>query len=183
MTEEVQNTETQAVDQLRILKDRADLMGISYPKNAGVDKMRELIKAAQEPEEVIPEDGDPKQSIRQQVYNEAMRLVRVRISNMNPAKADLPGELFTVTNKYLGTVTRFVPYTEHDAWHVEKCIYDLLEEKKFNQVKAIKTANGEILPQSKWVREFSLERLPDLTLEELKILANQQAAADGMATN
>lgn len=122
--------------------------------------------------------------IRAKQRKEQMRLVRVRIANMNPSKSDLGGEIFTVRTKYLGIVKKFVPYGEatDDGYHIPYIIYEQLKSRKFLQTKIKKSKNSaQRIPQTRWVPEFSLEVLPDLTPEELKKLANQQAAAAGMA--
>ena len=47
-----------------------------------------------------------KMKIRQVMQKEQMRLIRLRITNLDPKKKDLPGEIFTVANKYIGTIRR-----------------------------------------------------------------------------
>jgi hypothetical protein len=178
------------VDQLALLKTKADTLGVTYSGNIGIDALREKINAKMNGE---PEKKDVTSAstevarektameIRQELFLDATRLVRVRITNMNPAKADLPGEIFTVSNRYVGEIKRYIPYGEQvDGWHVEKMLLDMLKEKKFQQIRTKKGLNGQILPDTKWVREFAIEELPALTPEELKVLANKQAAAAGM---
>ena len=100
---------------------------------------------------------------------------------MNPSKADLPGEIFTVSNNVVGSIKRYIPYGEQvDGWHVENMLLDMLKEKQFQQLRTKKGVNGHILPETKGVREYAIEELPPLTPEELKVLANKQAAAAGM---
>lgn len=178
------------VDQLALLKTKADTLGVTYSPNIGIDALREKINAKMngEPEKKevtsasteVAREKTPME-IRQELFLDATRLVRVRITNMNPAKADLPGEIFTVSNRYVGEIKRYIPYGEQvDGWHVENMLLDMLKEKQFQQIRTKKGANGQILPDTKWVREFAIEELPALTPEELKVLANKQAAAAGM---
>ena len=177
------------VDQLALLKTKADTLGVSYSPNIGIDALREKINAKMngEPEKkevvaAVAEGEKTPMQIRQELFLDATRLVRVRITNMNPAKADLPGEIFTVSNRFVGQIKRYIPYGEQvDGWHVEKMILDMLKEKQFQQLRTKKGANGQILPETKWVREFAIEELDPLTPEELKVLANKQAAAAGMS--
>lgn len=176
------------VDQLALLKTKADTLGVTYSGNIGIDALREKINAKmngepEKKEEVKASDAREKtpMEIRQELFLDATRLVRVRITNMNPAKADLPGEIFTVSNRFVGEIKRYIPYGEQvDGWHVENMLLDMLKEKQFQQIRTKKGANGQILPDTKWVREFAIEELPALTPEELKVLANKQAAAAGM---
>lgn len=178
------------IDQLALLKTKADTLGVTYSPNIGIDALREKINAKMngEPEKKEATSASTEgtrektaMEIRQELFNDATRLIRVRITNMNPAKADLPGEIFTVSNRFVGEIKRYIPYGEQvDGWHVEKMLLDMLKEKQFQQIRTKKGANGQILPDTKWVREFAIEELPALTPEELKVLANKQAAAAGM---
>ena len=183
-----ENTAT-VVDQLAMLKTKADTLGVTYSPNIGIDALREKIKAKMEGEPEKKEEPKvseglrekTKMELRQEAFLEATRLVRCRITCMNPSKADLPGEIFTVSNNYVGVIKRYIPYGEQvDGWHVENMLLDMLKEKQFQQLRTKKGANGQILPETKWVREFAIEELPPLTMDELKVLANKQAAASGM---
>jgi len=98
---------------------------------------------------------------------------------MDPKKRDLPGEIVTVGNEYLGMVSKFIPFGEAtDAgYHVPHILYTFLKNRKFLNVKTTKRANGQIKIEQSWANEFALEILPPLTQEELNKLANAQAAA------
>ena len=177
------------VDQLAMLKTKADTLGVTYSPNIGVDALREKINAkmngeSEKKEEVKASEAPrekTKMELRQEAFLEATRLVRCRITCMNPSKADLPGEIFTVSNNVVGAIKRYIPYSEQvDGWHVENMLLDMLKEKQFQQLRTKKGPNNQILPETKWVREYAIEELPPLTPEELKVLANKQAAAAGM---
>ena len=178
-------------DPLDQLKAKAETLGIVATVEDTVDTLRAKIKAAQEPKEVpiVPDSpalvkAKAEQVLRQKIYEESMYLIRCRITNMNPNKADLPGEIFTVSNRYVGTVRRYVPYSEtENGWHLPKILFDMLKEKQFPQIKTKKGLNGQLMPETKMVNEFALEILEPLTAEELKVLANRQAAAAGLATD
>lgn len=120
-------------------------------------------------------------AIRAHQRKECLKLVRVRITNLNPAKKDMPGEILTVGNKYIGTVKRYVPFGEltDDGWHVEKCLLDMMRERKFLQIRHIRDRRtGTNRTETRYVREFAIEELEPLTQEELDRLARTQAAAD-----
>src|SRR6185312_8999598 len=102
-----------------------------------------------------------KQTLRQRIMAESMKLIRVRITNFDPKKQGLPGELFTVANEYLGTVKRFVPYGEatENGWHLPYCIYELLKEKQYLDIQIRKNRLGREEVHTRWVKEFGLEVL------------------------
>jgi hypothetical protein len=119
-------------------------------------------------------------TLRQRLYNEQMKLVRLQITNLDPKKADLHGELLAVGNKFIGTVKMFVPYGEvtDDGWHVPYIIYKELERRKFLSIRTTKDRRtGQVKVSKSWAKEFSLTILPPLSEGELKRLATAQAAA------
>lgn len=195
------------VDELAMLKQRAKLMGIAFSNNIGVAKLKALIEAKQNDEaaptsEGVPsdEDGDdtpvnplelgepvkPKLTLRQQLLLDAMKLVRLRITNLDPKKKDLPGEIITVANEYIGTVKKYVPFGEvtEDGYHVPYVIYEILKNRKFLNIRTItnKQNPAQVRVDQKWVPEFALEVLPSLTPEELAKLATAQLAAGGVTS-
>lgn len=185
-------------DELSLLKDRAKLMGIKFSNNIRIDSLREKIAAKQagedEPADEPTNKVNPlaavgaaqeapagkKMTLREYMVKEQMKLVRVRIQNLDPKKKDLPGEVLCVANEYLGTIKKYIPYGEasDDGYHVPFCIFTELESRRFQNVRTYTDkATGQIRIDSSWVREFSLEVLPPLTKSELTQLANAQAAA------
>jgi hypothetical protein len=197
-------------DELTVLKTRARVMGIAFSNNISVETLRAKIQAkmdatpetqsAAAAELSAPAQANPlldgedaasepaptkpltKGQIRQKLMREAMKLVRVRITNLNPAKKDLPGEIFCIANRYIGTVKKFIPYGEvtDNGYHIPYCIYQELEARRFNNIRVTRRKGREHVETS-WAKEFALEVLPQLTPEELRRLALQQAAAKGTA--
>lgn len=175
--------------QLEILQERADTLGVSYTSETSVEDLKKAVAAklsGEEPKKEAAGSNEVEDAFqrknreRQEAWQEATKLIRCRITNMNPDKADLTCEIFTFSNGIIGSVTRTVPYGEQsDGWHVEQCILNMLMDKKFQQIRTIKGPNGQLIPQTKWVKEFAIEILEPLTPQELKVLANKQAAADG----
>lgn len=173
------------MDELDLLKQRADTLGVKYSPNIGLDALKTKVEAALNGTKTSDEAGAAPvlslAQLREQMQKEELKLIRVRIANLNPDKKDLHGEIFTVANKIIGTVRVFVPYGERtdDGWHVPNIIFKQLKARKFLQVKVLTRAGGHTEVEQKWVPEFSLEVLEPLTEEELSQLANQQAAANG----
>jgi hypothetical protein len=117
---------------------------------------------------------------REQLIRDETKLIRVRITNMDPKKKDLHGEIFTVGNKFIGTIKKFVPYGEatDGGYHLPKILVDELRARQFQDIRTTKDKRtGVPTVTSRWVREFSIEVLPPLTQEELTNLAISQAAA------
>ena len=180
--------------ELEVLKQRATLMNIKFSNNISVEKLREKIEAAQAKDEpevkesaVNPlgekqEAGIKKMTLGQKIRAEQTRLIRVRIQNLDPKKKDLPGEIITVANEYMGTVRKFVPFGEvtDNGYHIPYCIYEFLKERKFINITTRKGKNGLPDIRATEAREFSIEVLPPLTEAELAQLAQAQIAAGSL---
>lgn len=131
---------------------------------------------APSPRKLTPQEQKMKD--RADLIKEQMKLVRCRIQNLDPKKAELPGEIFTVANRILGTVRKYVPYGEvtDNGYHLPYIIYKQLEDRRFLNIRT-STKNGQVRVESNWAKEFAIEVLPPLTQEELDRLAAAQAAA------
>lgn len=179
-------------DELTVLKQRAKLMNISFSNNISLEKLRQKIADAQEGKASEPEQEEPEVNpledkekapvketeaqMRQRIRLEQTRLIRVRIQNLDPKKKDLPGEIITVANEYMGTIRKFVPFGEatDNGYHIPYCIYEFLKNRKFLSIRV--SNKGKKIEQM-WVREFAIEELPPLTQEDLDKLAAAQTAA------
>lgn len=179
--------------ELEVLKQRATLMNIKFSNNISVEKLREKIEAAQVKDEPVveaavnplgekQEAGVKKMTLGQKIRAEQTRLIRVRIQNLDPKKKDLPGEIITVANEYMGTVRKFVPFGEvtDNGYHIPYCIYEFLKERKFINITTRKGKNGLPDIRATEAREFSIEVLPPLTEAELAQLAQAQIAAGSL---
>lgn len=177
---------TTEIQDLESLKQRADLLGVKYPNKISAASLRDLIREHQaELDNAVDKTANRKETdlatARKQIRDDAMKLVRLRITNMNPKKKDLKGELITVANEFIGTVTKFIPFDPEfsvNGYHVPNCIYENLRERKFLHVRSNKDrATGRTRLSETWANEYALEVLPQLTEKELKELAKVQQAS------
>lgn len=174
----------QMPDELTALKARADLMGVSYHPSIGLEKLREKVNAAVNAAEPIePEVVETKEAPvetegakRVRLRNEAAKLVRIRLTCMNPNKKEWDGEIITAGNAGVGTFKKFIPFNgADDGWHVPYIIYQQLLHREC-QVFVTKTdERGNKVRVGKLIKEFAIEVLPQLTEEELAELARRQA--------
>jgi hypothetical protein len=176
-------------DELATLKARADLLGVKYHPSISVDKLRAKVSAALTddapkaagPEEVGPQPPDAVVETaakkRHRLKQEALKLVRIRVTCMNPAKREWEGEIFTAGNAAVGSVKKFVPFNADEGWHVPHIIYRMLIDRQCQVFVSSKAKNGVTVRQGKMIREFAVEVLPPLTPAELAELARRQAMA------
>lgn len=175
MSDEANETK---VDELTLLKERADLMGIKYHPSIGLatlkEKVNSALSGAEEEEEVTVNEETPEQK-RARLIAEATKLIRIRLTCMDPNKKGWTGEIFTVSNDIVGTVRKFVPFNAEKGYHVPNIIYKHLKRKKRQEFRTIKTRKGMDIKQGYLVPAFAIEVLPPLTPAELKDLAQRQA--------
>lgn len=173
-------------DELATLKARADQLNLSYHPSIGLEKLREKVAAAlaDAPAPTVvaaPVAAEPvveTEPMRlRRIKREALALVRIRLTCMNPAKKDWDGEIITSGNSLIGTVAKFVPFNAEAGWHVPHIIYEQLVARQCQIFVERKLANGARVREGKLIREFAIEVLPSLTETELHDLAQRQAMA------
>lgn len=191
-------SENMEAERLKLLKQRAKTMGLAHSPNIGADTLEQKINeklsgakpaiggvsgAENLEEENQDIEGETKQQRRVRLIKESSRLVRCRIYNMNPTKADLEGEVITVGNGVIGTFRKFVAFGEKTdgGYHIPKIIFDHLVNQKFQQTTT-RNVKGKIEVNTRKVPEYNIEVLPPLTKEELKELGDQQSAASRLST-
>lgn len=195
MTEQSKEQDVVTKDELTMLKERANVMGVSFSNNIGIEALRKRIDdklAGMNTDEVPAAETNAftgtttntevgskaaTPTLRQYLFDENMKMVRVKITNLDPKKREWPGEIKTVANKYIGTVRKFIPFGDatDEGYHIPQCIYKMLKRCKYQDIKVVKK-NGKETVTSRWVSEYAIELLPPLSQEELRQLATAQQA-------
>lgn len=125
--------------------------------------------------------GETPKNARQKLIAEATKLVRCRITNLDPKKKDWPGEIFTVANDYIGTIRKYVPYGEKtdQGYHIPHVIYQMLLDKKYLHLRTYRDPKNkeQIKREERYVKEFAIEVLEPLTAKELADLKKAQDAS------
>lgn len=186
MSELEMNTE----NELETLKIRADKMGITYHPNIGLASLKTKVEAklntVAEKDPTAPVNKSAAMSKAQ--YDKikttnsrktAGALVRIMVTCMNPDKKKWPGEIFSVGSPKLGTFKKFVPFNSPEGYHVPQIILEMMQERKFSQYREEKRGRNTVTV-SYLVPEFAINILPNLTTQEIKDLANQQAASGSL---
>ena len=187
LIEDTQEDEVDVQDELDALKARANLLGVKFHPSISLEKLREKVNAAvtsegaATSEEEAKDPAEPKQETigekRKRLKTEALKLVRIRLTCLNPAKKEWEGEIITVGNSLIGSVKKFVPFNADDGWHVPHVIYQQLKERQCQVFYTATDARGNKVRKGKLIKEFAIEVLPPLTKEELDELARRQAMA------
>lgn len=171
--EEETNTEN---EDFQLLKDEADMMGISYSPNIGFETLRERVNAKKLAGKTEVTSLSKEERIRQAAYLEAHKLVRCVIACLNPSKQSLTSEHMIVSGEYFGTIKRQVPLgsSTSEGWHIENAIYQHMKDKKFTKIETRKNESGRDEQRAYSVPEYTIVVLPPLTEEELDKLKRRQ---------
>lgn len=185
--------------ELKDIRKEADTLGISYHHRAGPAKIQAAITSFHAAN--VPPVEDSK-ALNEEAYKElppeidfmteaqfnarnptdprqeANRLVRIRVTCMNPVKKEWPGELLSVGSAFLGTFKKFVPF-DNTPYHVPQIILDFMLERKCSSFYTETDSKGNKTRKSKLVDEFNIDLMTPLTFQEMKDLAQQQAMREG----
>lgn len=193
--------------ELEVLKQRANMMNISFHPAIGVKKLRAKVNAELNPEagkedsddneaaekaaferewkakrKVKKEtnkpplsEADKKRMLHTRLRKEANRLIRVRITCMNPNKKNWTGEIVSVSNAVIGTVKKFVPFNIEEGYHIPAVILKMLKAREYQHFAQVKMPNGQKKVVVKLLPEFAIEVMTPLNEKELNDLKQQQA--------
>lgn len=169
-------------DELQVLKDRANLLGVKFHPSISLEKLREKVTAATSGAPAPADAADTEAPVeetmgqkRNRMKREALALVRVRLTCMNPAKAEWEGEILTAGNSLIGSVKKYVPFNADEGWHIPNILLQQLRERQCQIFHTVPDARGNKVRKGKLIKEFAIEVLPPLTPEELSDLARRQA--------
>jgi hypothetical protein len=162
------------LDALLTLKEEADKLGIKYHTNIGFDKLKEKVDNMNQ---TVTEEAKPIKKTKGQIKAEqikaAKRLHHIRVTCMSDTRKGWKGDWFTVMNSTFGTIKKYVPFNL--ITHVESCILKQLKRKKKQEFYEVPGKFGTTDKRARMVPMFAIEELDDLSVEELKELATQQA--------
>ena len=166
-----------AANERSVLTKRADLLGISYSNNIGLETLRQRIEEKLESANAVEatQTQDDKMS---KAKKDATRLVRVNISSMESIKNNLFGEIITVSNNVIGTVKRFFPFGVD--WHVESIILDTLRDKEYQAFRNERHKDGSETRKGYLAKAYGIQELPPLTQTELDLLKARQMARNSI---
>jgi hypothetical protein len=186
---------------LEALKERAKELGVKHHHNAGEAKIQEAIDAhlaenaqAELAEEfsqpvnknhIDPDTGKIVPMTSEEYRAKYLpdrkknmnRLVRCRITCMNPAKREWEGEIISVGSAKHGTFKKFVPFDGRE-WHIPKVIFDEMKSRQCTIFHTVTDARGQKIRKGRLIDEFAIEVLPPLTPKELEQLKKEQALAN-----
>lgn len=187
MSEDSNNT-TPGPGVINELHETARDLGIQFHPNISEANLRARIQEHLDNQmaEADEEEADAPEAKKidpEQIRKDATKLVRVRVSCMNPAKSSYQADYFCAGNRYTGMIKKVVKFNED--WHVPQIILNEIRSKKYQSFvkRKVRLDSGVTVEKTegRLVPEYAVEILPDLTEAELKELSQRQAMASGSA--
>lgn len=168
-----------------LLKDKADLLGISYAGNISTEKLRELVNKANEPLEVTePKQEKASANTTNELDPVAIRLeltkkVRVLITCNDPLMKDYDTTpYYSFSNSTLTLPSITVPLGVE--WHIPNAYVGMLQAMECKIPVKSKDEKGRPITIRRTVKKYNVNILPPLTAKELEELKQAQIMRDGI---
>lgn len=163
-------------NELKALKLKADMLGVTYSPNIGVDKLREKIN---EKMDSVNSGINESPSIIQEKLDttkRALKLCRVIVRNNNPRDQHKQGVTITAANGAM-KYRKFVLFNH--PYHIPQIILNYLKEQKYITyvVKKVSTPLGTMDTKEPVERPlYTIEELPPISEQEFKHIKQRQSA-------
>lgn len=164
------------------LKQKADLLGLTYAPNISNDKLRDMIKQANEPLEDNQKDVSSTITTEEAALNlrlELTKKVRVLITCNDPLMKDwdmTPYYSFSNSTLTLDTIT--IPLGVE--WTIPNAYVGMLKAMECKIPYKTKDEKGRTITARRTVPKYNINILPPLTQEELDTLKTAQVMRDGL---
>jgi len=168
--------------ELDLLKEQADAMDVDYHPSIGMAKLQAKVNESLGiVEEVAPEAKaaivETKAARKKRVKDEATKLIRCRVTCMDPQFKDYQGQIFSVGNRTVGTLRKFVMFGVD--YHVPQMMLNMIQRKQFQSFSNGKDSRGRPQKLTSKQKTYAVEILEPLTEQELKDLSQRQQMASG----
>ena len=168
-----------------LLKEKADLLGISYASNISTEKLRELVNKVNEPLEVTePKQEKASASTTNEVDPVAIRLeltkkIRVLITCNDPLMKDYDTTpYYSFSNSTLTLPSITIPLGVE--WHIPNAYVGMLQAMECKIPVKSKDEKGRPITIRRTVKKYNVNVLPPLTPKELEELKQAQIMRDGI---
>ena len=171
---------------LEQIRAKAKELGVAYhPAQKAETIQQNIDKFLSEKETVDAAAPKPKEETPEQVdarlLKEAMALIPITITSMDPADTETTGALISVGNRKLGQITKAIPFGY--KWYMPKILVQHMETQMFCRSSMVPTGvpgTPERL-NTQWIKKYAIQYHPMPTPEELAELAKAQAVGNELA--
>lgn len=142
-----------------------------------IDKFRAENQAAAE----APVKTETPAQAEERMRKEALALVPVTVTSMDPADATVTAAVISVGNRKLGQVTKAIPFGY--KWYMPKILLADMEERMYCRTSMIPVPGipGNERVNTQWLKKYAIQYHPMPTPEELAELAKAQALGNELA--
>ena len=125
-------------------------------------------------------DETPEERLKRQ-QQEALALVPVTVTSMDPADAQLTAVVISVGNRRLGQVSKAIPFGY--KWYMPRILLDAMEETMFcrSTMVPIPGIPGAERLNTQWLKKYAIQYHNPPTPKELADLAKAQAQGNELA--
>ena len=169
-------------NQKEALIEQGKELGLNIHPNTSLENMVQMVNQGL----IYKHHNAPDAPVEQVVHKdknmarrEAMRLIRVRVANMDPTKKKASGQIFAFSNSVVGTIKKFVPFDLEEGFHIPQVLLEVIKDTKYRVTKykqVMKAGRMEEVPYSVSLPSFQVEILPPLTGAELEAIKQRQLA-------
>ena len=171
---------------LEEVRAKAKELGVAYhPAQKAETIQQNIDKLLSERETVEAAAPKPKEEtlaeVEARLLKEAVALVPVTVTSMDPADAETTGTLVSVGNRKLGQITKAIPFGY--KWYMPKILLQHMEATMFCRSSMVPTGvpgTPERL-NTQWLKKYAIQYHPMPTSEELVELAKLQLQGNELA--
>ena len=118
--------------------------------------------------------AEEKAAIRAKARKEALKLVRVIVTPMDPLRTQLDGQIFTAGNSVVGSIAKYVDFNNPAGYMVPQIILNAIRALEYVHHYTVKDARGRDVNRHRMVKAFTITELPPLTREEFDDIRRMQ---------
>ena len=169
-------------DNLTLLKERADKLGLKYSPNIGAATLQERVNEAtialsEKPkEQVTLAENEAQRLMRKK--KEAEALVRVQVTCSDPTMKKRKGTYIMGSNNLVGTIRKFIEFNK--PWMMPRMLVNVMKESKYQAWVEGDTKFGITQMVSSMENRYAITELPPITPKELEIIRERQSITQSL---
>jgi restriction endonuclease S subunit len=170
---------------LETIRTRAKELGVAFHPAQKAETIQQNIDKFLSEKETLETKPAPKQETPEEAearhLQEAVALIPITVTSMDPADAQTTGVLVSVGNRKLGQITKAIPFGY--KWYMPKILVQHMEAQMFCRSSMVPTGvpgTPERL-NTQWLKKYAIQYHPMPTQEELEELAKLQLQGNELA--
>ena len=168
---------------LEVVREKANELGVKWHPAMKAETIQQKIDEYLEqnaPQVITPSviHQTPAQKQAQRL-RDAMALIPVTVTSMDPADASVTAVTISVGNRKIGQITKVIPFGY--KWYMPKLLVKEMEKKMFVRNAMIPLPGGTERLNTQWIKKYAIQYHPIPSPEELEELAKLQLQGNELA--